>query len=74
MRLVTLVVAGLLVAESPVFAQESLQLSGWADGIRMPEAPDLNPDPRIVEINLEARVETFVVEPGLTVEAGTYNG
>ncbi len=74
MRLVTLVVAGLLVAESPVFAQESLQLSGWADGIRMPEAPDLNPDPRIVEINLEARVETFVVEPGLTVEAWTYNG
>ena len=63
-----------LGAAVPAGAQESLQTTGWDDGIRMPEAPDLNPDPRIVEIELEARVETFEVEPGLTVEAWTYNG
>ncbi len=59
---------------APGAAQDSLQADGWDDGIRMPEAPDLNPDPRIVEVELEARVEPFEVEPGLVVEAWTYNG
>ena len=55
-------------------AQESLQAPGWDVAIRMPEAPDLNPDPHIVEIELEARVAPFEVQPGLVVEAWTYNG
>jgi len=62
------------MAVPPALAQEPLQVPGWDAGIRMPEAPDLNPDPRIVEIELEARVEPFEVEPGLIVDAWTYNG
>ena len=63
-----------LVAGVPAAGQEPLQVPGWDESIRMPEAPDLNPDPRIVEIELEAMVTPFEVEPGLVVEAWTYNG
>ncbi len=68
--------AGLMAvgAAHAAAAQESLQAPDWDKTIRMPEAPDLNPDPHIVEIELEARIETFEVEPGLSVEAWTYNG
>ena len=53
---------------------DSLQASGWDDGIRLPEATDLNPDPGIVEIEMEAQVATVEIAPGLEVEAWTYNG
>ena len=53
---------------------DSLQASGWDDGIRLPEATDLNPDPGIVEIEMEAQVATVEITPGLEVEAWTYNG
>lgn len=66
--------AAMASAAMPALAQESLQAPRWDEAIRMPEAPDLNPDPHIVEIELEARVEPFEVEPGLVVEAWTYNG
>ncbi len=55
-------------------ATQSLQPPEWDAGIRLPEAPDLNPDPRIVEIELDARVAPVEIGPGLTVEAWTYNG
>ena len=42
--------------------------------LRLPEAADINPDPRIVEINLEARVAQVEIAPGVRVEAFTYNG
>ena len=61
------------MADGPAAAQ-SLQSPGWDADIRMPEAEDLNPDPRIVEIELDARVEPFEVEPGVVVDAWTYNG
>ena len=75
-RWVSWVAAGLIAVgvAPPAMAQESLQVADWDESIRMPEAPDLNPDPHIVEIELEARIETFEVEPGLSVEAWTYNG
>ena len=53
---------------------DSLQPSGWDAHIRLPEAPDLNPDPAIVEIEMEARVAAVELAPGLTVNAWTYNG
>ena len=75
-RCVSWWVAGLIAfgVAHPAAAQESLQVPDWDKTIRMPEAPDLNPDPHVVEIELEARIETFEVEPGLSVEAWTYNG
>ena len=54
-RWVSWVAAGLIAVgvAPPAVAQESLQVADWDESIRMPEAPDLNPDPHIVEIELE---------------------
>ncbi len=68
-----LTVFSVLLASHPS-ASQSLQPSGWDAEIRLPEAPDLNPDPRVVEIEMEARVATVELAPGLAVEAWTYNG
>jgi FtsP/CotA-like multicopper oxidase with cupredoxin domain len=38
------------------------------------EAVDLNDDPHIVEITLEARVDTVTIAPGVDIDAWTYNG
>jgi FtsP/CotA-like multicopper oxidase with cupredoxin domain len=63
-----------VVRPDQVFGQRSLEPEGWDAGLRLPEAVDTNPDPRIVEISLEARVETVEIAPGRRVEAWTYNG
>jgi FtsP/CotA-like multicopper oxidase with cupredoxin domain len=50
------------------------QPPGWADGVKLAEAPDLNADPRIVEVKLEAKVATVELRPGKPGPAWTYNG
>ncbi len=71
-------IAALLFAvPGHIAGQESaqpVQPPGWDAALRLPEAPDLNPDPRIVEINLEARPASVEIAPGERVEAWTYNG
>jgi FtsP/CotA-like multicopper oxidase with cupredoxin domain len=57
------------IAESQSFAP-----AGWADGVKLNELPDRNPDPKIVEIDLVARLGDVEVAPGKTVHAWTYNG
>ena len=74
-----LLLAAMLVLPSALLAgqaeeNDSLQLRGWDDGIRLPEAPDLNPDQSVVEIEMTARVATVEIAPGLAIEAWTYNG
>lgn len=63
----------LLVSGRAATASETLQPEGWNAGMRLVEAADLNPDPRIVEINLEARVSTVDVK-GQKFEVWTYDG
>jgi FtsP/CotA-like multicopper oxidase with cupredoxin domain len=53
---------------------QSLQPAGWDAGLKLPEAADTNPDPRIVEITLEARVAPVEITPGVRTDAWTYNG
>ena len=48
--------------------------AGWADGVKLGELPDLNPDPTIVEVNLVAKLANVEVAPGKVVRAWTYNG
>jgi FtsP/CotA-like multicopper oxidase with cupredoxin domain len=55
-------------------AERTVQPAGWNAGLKLPEAPDVNPDPRTVEINLEARVAQVEIAPDRRVEAWTYNG
>lgn len=55
-------------------AQSTFQPKAWDAQMRLAEAVDTNPDPRTVEVSLEARVERVELEPGRRVEAWTYNG
>jgi FtsP/CotA-like multicopper oxidase with cupredoxin domain len=55
-------------------AQTSIQPAGWDANLRLREAADLNADPRVVEINLDARVAEVEFAPGQRVEAWTYDG
>ena len=48
--------------------------SAHASKLTLPEVADLNPDPRILEIALEARVASVEIAPGRRVDAWTYNG
>ena len=65
-------VVGLSVA--PPYARQAEAPVGWQGPARLVEAPDLNPDPRVVEVTLDARVATVETAPGHRFEAFTYNG
>ena len=67
-------VAVLWLAVATSVAAQSLQPAGWDAGIRLPEAVDTNPDPRILEISIAATVATVDIAPDRSVEAWTYNG
>ena len=47
---------------------------GWQGPARLTELPDLNPDPHVVEIALDARVASVETAPGHRFDAWTYNG
>ena len=55
-------------------APPSFAPPGWDRDLRLAEAPDRNPDPKIVEVDLTARLAEVEVAPGKTVQAWTYNG
>lgn len=55
-------------------AKPSLQPDAWDAGLSLPQVRDLSPDPRILEVAIEARVAEVEIEPGLRVDAWTYNG
>ncbi len=46
----------------------------WASALTLARAADRNPDPRVVEIDLEARMGEWEISPGRRVRAMTYNG
>lgn len=50
------------------------QPAGWDADLAVPVAPDLDPDPDTVVIDLEAKVVQLEVKTGLTSELWTYNG
>ena len=52
----------------------SLQPPGWDTALRLQEPTDRNPDPRILEIDVTARVAEVEVAPGSRVKAWTYDG
>src|SRR3569832_2263190 len=54
-------------------AASATQPANWDGGLKLPEAPDTNADPRIVEVNLDARIADVEVG-GHHVQAWTYNG
>jgi FtsP/CotA-like multicopper oxidase with cupredoxin domain len=52
----------------------TLQPAGWDLDLKLAEARDLNPDPRVVEVSLDAVVADVEIAPGHIVKAWTYNG
>ena len=54
-------------------AAQSLAPAGWADDVRLNEPIDRNSDPKIVEIDLTARLADVQID-GKTVHAWTYDG
>jgi FtsP/CotA-like multicopper oxidase with cupredoxin domain len=81
----TLILAGLLLAacgdrapRAPGTPSRSAleveQPEGWNDELALADAEDINPDPDIVEIELEARVTDIELIPGTTTPVWTYNG
>jgi FtsP/CotA-like multicopper oxidase with cupredoxin domain len=71
-RALLLLLAWVLVAGDAT--ARGLQPEGWGAGLEMVAAADTNPDPRVVEINLEARIARVEIAPGQTVDAWTYDG
>lgn len=50
------------------------QPAGWDRDLALAEPQDINPDPDIVEIELEAKLADIEVVPGVTTRAWTYDG
>lgn len=50
------------------------QAAGFADELALRVPVDLNPDPNVLEINLEARLSDVELIPGTTTPAWTYDG
>jgi FtsP/CotA-like multicopper oxidase with cupredoxin domain len=76
-RALALAVGSLALAGCSGPAEEPAQPSqpaGWADEISLPQVVDLNPDPHVLEINLEARESDVELIPGTLTRAWTYDG
>jgi FtsP/CotA-like multicopper oxidase with cupredoxin domain len=77
-RAVVCALAGLAVAAlgcaGEMTEPDNGQPPGWADGIRATPAADINPDPNIVEINLEAHVAPQSYVPGGPTPMWTFDG
>ncbi len=57
-----------------VSSAQSYAPAGWRDGVKLNEAADRNPDQKVVEIDLIAKLAQVEVAPGKRVQAWTYNG
>jgi FtsP/CotA-like multicopper oxidase with cupredoxin domain len=73
-RLVTAAALLYLIGTAPAEPSPGLLPEGWDATVRLPEAVDINADPRIVEVTLEARIAKIEIAPGRFVDAWTYNG
>ncbi|MBN1237406.1 MAG: multicopper oxidase family protein [Gammaproteobacteria bacterium] len=58
----------------PQSALDVEQPEGWDDELQMREAEDVNPDPSVVEIELEAKITDIELVPGAPTPVWTYNG
>jgi FtsP/CotA-like multicopper oxidase with cupredoxin domain len=72
--LFTIVLFIVMVTGGAVADAQSLQPAGWDAGLKLVEAADVNPDPKIVEVTLEARISSLEITPGVRTDAWTYNG
>lgn len=75
LRLPVLLASALLsCAPSPPAPPARSSPDPWAGPLAVPRFTDRNPDPHIVEVDLEAREAEWEYAPGVRVHAMTYNG
>ena len=70
----TLFIFAITAASVATSGAQSLQPAAWDAGLTLAAAQDVNPDPRIVEITLTARVSPIEIVSGVRTDAWTYNG
>lgn len=58
----------------PPSSTEPVQPEGWDRELRLQPAVDSNPDPRVFETEIVARVQELEVVPGVRTALWTYNG
>jgi FtsP/CotA-like multicopper oxidase with cupredoxin domain len=63
-----------LSCSAPAQKEQEGQPVGWDDEIRLPLAVDVNADPHVLEIDLEARESDLELVPGKLTRAWTYDG
>lgn len=70
------VLAPLMLAccSEPAVNAVPAQPEGWSSELALPRAVDLNADPNVLEINLEARVANVELTPGKLTAMWTYEG
>ena len=67
-------IAVVLILAVPLsVSAQSFAPAGWADGVKLNELADRNPDPKIVEVDMTAELADVQID-GKTVHAWTYNG
>ena len=74
LRTALLIAALLLPATASAEPPRGFAPAGWDADARLAEAVDVNPDPRIVEVNITARIAEVEIAPGKRVKAWTYDG
>ena len=75
-RVASITLASIVCAATAAQSQTppSFAPPGWDHGLALAEAHDKNPDSRIVEVDLTARIAEVEVAPGAKVRAWTYDG
>lgn len=61
-------------AQNPLPASQIPQPKGWNSDLALTIPKDINPDPNILEINLEAKIKKMELVPGTKTPVWTYNG
>ncbi|HEY0961812.1 MAG TPA: multicopper oxidase family protein [Pseudomonadales bacterium] len=72
--LLAVLMPSLAGAQETLTAAQVAQPDGWDSDLAMQQPRDLNPDPAILEIDLEAVVTPMEIVPGKTTPVWTYNG
>src|SRR5262245_12443641 len=60
------------LAIAALLSGASFQPAGWDSGLKLAEAVDKNPDPHVVEIDLDARIAPIEIALGIKADAWTY--
>ena len=74
LTVLTALLPSLLHAQDALSATQVAQPDRWDSELAMQQPRDLNPDPRILEIELEAVVTPMEIVPGKMTPVWTYNG